>query len=135
MVTDCESRTYPPDEDLENYITAGPQESDHAEAILLGKLNNLMDKFGKDNCKTVVLYTWLLPCEECKAEIIEKLSPLAKEGKQVILVYTHRQKPKVSEKDEDRVVREIEETKILVLKERCYTRISPKTQDRGCLCT
>ena len=58
--TDRKSRTFPPDDKLSNYVTAGPQGPDHAEAILLGKLNTLTEKYGEQK---YVLYTWLLPCD------------------------------------------------------------------------
>lgn len=133
--TDSESRTFPPDADLDNYATAGPQGPEHAETIVLGKLDTLMDKFGEDKCKTIVLYTWLLPCDsrrnpnrkDCKAAIVEKLGPWAKKGKQVILVYTSKmsgdesgEKPGVSDEKEAEIVEDMEAKKIIVLKERYY---------------
>lgn len=129
--TDYEGRTFPPDKELKNYVTASPRRNKHAELILLGKLDILMTRFDEDNCKTIVLYTWLLPCEWCKAEIIEQLSPwAANEGKQVILVYTCSQ---VNEKKEHKIVQDIEAMKILVLKE-TYVPPHDGTQNRGCLC-
>lgn len=141
--TDSESRTFPPDADLVNYVTAGPREHEHAETILLGKLDKLMAKFGEEKCKTIVLYTWLLPCDsrpnrkDCKATIIEKLGPWAK-SKAVILVYTSKmsgdesgENPGVSDKKETEIVRDIEANNIRVLKEIYYTTLQPLSESQG----
>lgn len=120
---DSESSTFPPDAELLNYIAAGSQGPDHAETILLGKLDILMERFGEDKCKTIVLYTRSLPCDSrkdpsqksCKAAIIEKLGPLTK-TKRVILVYTSKikeedpisgGKPVVSPKKEKEVIKDL----------------------------
>ena len=129
--TDCERRTFPPDDKLSNYVTAGPQGSDHAEIILLGKLNTLMEKYGEQKCKTIVLYTWLLPCDsrqyevkDCKTEIIERLGPWVNEGKQVILVYTSPMSD-VCEEKEDQIVEDIRAEGIIVLKEKYRSPLPP----------
>ena len=90
----------------------------HAEAILLGKLNTLMEKYGKQK----LLYTWLLPCDsrpkrkDCKREIIERLGPWVNENKQVILVYTSPMSD-VCEEKEDQIVKDIQAKDIIVQKE------------------
>ena len=136
--TDCRSRTFPPDDALVNYATAGPQGLDHAEAILLVKLGLLMHKFGEDKCETILLYTWLLPCDsrqrrkDCKAKIIKKLGNWAEKGKQVILVYTTTMSGDgssgtsgVSEEKEAEIVQDIRAQGIIVLKEAYYEKLPP----------
>ena len=95
LANDSESCTFPLDDQLSNYIAAGSRGPGHAENIVLGKLDILMEKFGEDKCKAIVLCGTLLLCdsshedpeeESCKAAIIEKLGPLAK-SKRVIVVY------------------------------------------------
>lgn len=135
---DCNSRTFPPDDDLINYVTAGPQGLEHAEAILLGKVETLMEKFGEENCKTIILYTWYLPCDsrcqrrECTAKVTNKLGPWVEKGKQVILVYTTtmpgddtEENPGVSEKKENEIVRDMKAEGIIVLKESYYATLLP----------
>ena len=118
--TDRDSRTFPPDDKLSNYVTAGPRGSDHAEAILLRKLNTLMEKYGEQ--KTILLYTWLLPCDshpkrkDCKTEIIERLGPWVVKGKQVILVYNSRMSD-LCRKKEIQIVQDIQAKGITVQKE------------------
>ena len=136
--TDCRSRTSPPDDALVNYATASPQGLDHAEAILLVKLGLLMHKFGEDKCETILLYTWLLPCDsrqrrkDCKAKIIKKLGNWVEKGKQVILVYTTTMSgdgssgnPGVSEKKEAEIVQDIRVEGITVLKEAYSDKLPP----------
>ena len=136
--TDCDCRTFPPDDDLINYVAAGPQGLEHAEAILLGKVEALMEKFGEENCKTIVFYTWFLPCDrrlqrrECKAKVTSKLGPWVAKGKQVILVYTTTmpsdntgESPGVDEKKESEIVRDMKAEGIIVLKESYYATLLP----------
>lgn len=136
--TDYRSRTFPADDDLVNYATAGPQGLDHAEAILLVKLDLLMYEFGEDRCETILLYTWLLPCDsrqrrkDCKAKIIKKLGNWAERGKQVILVYTTTMSGDgsmgnlgVSREKEAEIVRDISAKGIIVLKEAYYHTLPP----------
>lgn len=84
-------RAFPPEDQLTNYIAAVSQRPEHAEAIVLEKLDVLMEKFGEDRCKTIVLCSSLDGThtdpgqESCKAAIIEKLGPLTK-SKRVIVV-------------------------------------------------
>lgn len=140
--TDCNSTIFPPDDQLVNYVTARPKKAVnkpdyHAECLLLCKLNTLMECFGELNCKTIVLYTWLLPCDikrnkikDCKTAIIEKLGPLAK-NKQVILVYTTKWsgdgsgKLGITKEKEEEIVQDIEKAGIIVQKERYYETLSP----------
>ena len=117
-LTDSECKIFPPDGYVVNYLTARPLRlgngvTEHAESLLLGKLDLLMEKFGESRCETIVLYTWLLPCNDCKAEIITKFKgPLAKK-KHVILAYTIKMK---DEKNEDGIVRELKSAGIEVRK-------------------
>lgn len=112
---------FPLDDEIVNYVTAGPN-SRHAEDLLMDKLHILMERF-KDHshpeikCKMIVLYTWLLPCDNCKDIIIEKMWPLTKDS-EVMLAYTY------SKDDEDAIVRELESAGLLVRKEK-YDHVLP----------
>lgn len=134
--TDCNSPTFPCDEDLVNYVTARPHGDEHADTILLGKLDTLLENFGEDQCQTIVLYTWLLPCSShkdqtggnSKVTIIDKLGRLAK-NKQVILVYTEKLSSEelggVTDEEEARIVLEIQVAGISVLKEPYHHHLPP----------
>ena len=41
-------------------------------------------------CKTIVMYTWFLPCVSCKEKITRALQPYIRTGHQVILAYTKK---------------------------------------------
>ena len=75
--------THPRDIELNNFMVARPHGPYHAEKLLMDKFNKLRSK-NKD-CKTIVLYTWLLPCNSCAEEIAKVLGPY--EG-EVIVLYT-----------------------------------------------
>lgn len=137
--TDCDSYTFPADDELYDYITAGPHGSADAISILLGKLDTLIEKFGSEKCQTIVLYTWQLPNDgymdlsprNCKVEIIEMLGHLS-DSKQIILVYTDKlsceelgENIGVTDEEEARIVREIEAAGILVLKEQYQHHLPP----------
>ena len=90
--TDKTCSTHPPDRDLCNYVVARPDGRKHAEALLMNKLDTLLRQYqsvGMPECQTVVLYTWLLPCDSCADTIIRKLG---QEGQRlrVILIYTSK---------------------------------------------
>ena len=109
-LTDPECKIFPPDENVVNYLTARPNRqshgaTEHAESLLLGKLDFLMEKSGESKCETIVLYTWLLPCNDCKTEIITKFKGALAGKKHVILAYTSKKK---DEKNEDAIVKELE---------------------------
>ncbi len=84
--TDSDCPTFPPDQDLGNYITARPDQPDHAETLLLDRFRALWAR-NWQACRTILLYTWLLPCNNCTKEIIRILGPCTSIC-QVIVVYT-----------------------------------------------
>ena len=123
-LTDPECKIFPPDENVVNYLTARPNKlesgvTEHAESLLLGKLDLLMKKFDESKCETIVLYTWLLPCRDCKTEIIEKFNA---KKKHVILAYTSKRK---NEENEDGIVKELKSAGIEVRKVKYPHKLQP----------
>ena len=58
------------------------------------KFDLLMSRYqlsGLLPCKSIVLYTWLLPCSQCTDKIIKKLESHAK-NLRVVLLYTSKEK-------------------------------------------
>ena len=92
LLTDNRSATHPPDDAMGNYIIARPDEVDHAESLLLGRFHrfwSLRTNFDASllPIRSILLYTWLLPCIRCAQEIIRVLEPYS-QHQQVIVVYT-----------------------------------------------
>lgn len=81
-LTDNTYPTYPCSGDLCNYITARPGENgkeSHAEAQLMNRFNELVISYQFSDMpviQSIVLYTWLLPCDYCKSRIINTLKPI-----------------------------------------------------------
>ena len=122
-LTDCKCKIYPPDEYIDNYITARPNRlvngaTEHAESLLMEKLDLLIEKFGESKCQTIVLYTWLLPCRDCKKQIIRKLA----KKKHVILAYTSKMR---NENNEYGIVTELESAGIEVRKVEYNQKLQP----------
>ncbi len=120
--TDRNSRIFPPGGKLFNYLTARPDGQDHAEALLMDRFNSLMRCYSihesKPICKTILLFTWILPCDDCKQKILEKLKRFLKQ-QQVILVYMIK-----GEKDEDQegaTISELKSAGVTVKKGRTYS--------------
>ena len=95
--TNSEFPSYPPTNLLGNYICARPDKSNpqnikHAERILLERLESLITIYEENNhqeCKIIILYTWLLPCPRCADEIIATLGSPGKYDKyRRVLAYT-----------------------------------------------
>lgn len=120
LLTDSNCKTFPPDANIYNYVTARPHKSHgnehaiHAEDLLLGKLDTLMNAFGESRCQTIVLYTWLLPCKSCKKKIVKKLGHLA--NKRVILAYTSKMLD-MEQRDADKIEEDLKSAGIDVRKE------------------
>ena len=86
--TDREHPTFPLDEDLYNYITARPDGGDHAEDLIMNKFYSLLRNYlKKQSCRSIILYTWLLPCKRCTHRIKQRLGPYAKKHN-ITVVYT-----------------------------------------------
>lgn len=116
MATNRHIIPFPEDDEVVNYITAGPN-SRHAEDLLMDKLHLLMGKFrdySHQACEMIVLYTWLLPCDNCKDIIIEKMWPLTRDS-DVLLAYTCSNEYSCSPEDE--IVWELEAAGLIVRKE------------------
>ena len=77
--------THPPDHTLENYIVARPDGFHHAEVLLLGRFSTLLAR--NTQCLSILLYSWLLPCQHCAEEIARVLGQYTATH-HVTLVYT-----------------------------------------------
>lgn len=75
--TDSRYSTFPPSKELCNYITARPSEDGrHAEKLILDNFEKLFWNYRNNyNLKSIVLYTWLLPCKTCQEQIVRVLRP------------------------------------------------------------
>ena len=69
--------SFPRNAKLYNYVTARPNNDDHAEMIIMKKFNLLVKAYGKshseDPIKYIILYTWLFPCEDCVSTIVSEM--------------------------------------------------------------
>ncbi len=124
-VTNRFSPTFPSKSDYCNFITARPSCSTHAEIFLMNQVETLMRAYSTQQylprCQTILLYTWLFPCDGCKRKIIQILQTYTNIY-QVILVYT-------SDMSEDKVRRstsELEQTGIDVRKEKYDQLLKPR---------
>ena len=86
--TNCSYPSYPLEKDVCNFIVARPDNYIHAEVLLLRQISSLMRR-NIEQCRTIVLYTWLFPCDNCKQEIINALKVYTKKYR-VVLMYTSR---------------------------------------------
>ena len=88
--TDNTKPTFPTDTNLCDFITARPDELDHAEKLIMDKFYALARGYRQKMppCKFVILYTWLFPCSFCTGKIIEKLSSYGSNECKVIVVHT-----------------------------------------------
>ena len=68
------------------------------------KLDKLLKSYGKERCKTIVLYTWLLPCSYCCKKIIKELRRVQAE---CIIVYTSKMQD-VTDGQEKKIVKDLE---------------------------
>ena len=103
--TNNDFATYPPDNNLCNFVTARPEGQHHAEALLMRKFNRLMSSCREQRmppCQCIVLYTWLLPCEYCTRQILQTLASQTQHYK-VILVYTTKMHDVSDENERDTV--------------------------------
>ena len=95
-ITNRDTPTFPPDNELGNFITARPDQhiiQRHAEVFLTRRISSLMKSCEQQmlQCQTIVLYTWLFPCNDCKNAIIQTLQKYAKKYR-VIVIYTSKMK-------------------------------------------
>ena len=74
--TDCSVPMFPPLDNLCNYMVARPQNNRHAEVRLMDDLETLLcmySSLGMPQCRSLVLYSWLLPCLRCTEYIVKML--------------------------------------------------------------
>jgi deoxycytidylate deaminase len=91
---------FPLDDMLCNYMTARPTRKYHAEVKLMEKFETLLNacKYNTQ-CRSIVLYSWLLPCHPCAELLIQKLQKYM-DAFEIAVIYTSKQRDL---KDEDRV--------------------------------
>ena len=78
------------DDDLTNYITARPGGHCHAEVNILNRLGQLKSQYQLRNFphfKSILLYTWISPCEACTNTIRTILGPYSLTHR-VVVIYT-----------------------------------------------
>ena len=113
--TDCSKSTFPQDDNLGNFIAGRPKAQHHAEKKILNRFEKLWGCYNSSNsepCHHIVLYTWMLPCNYCKDEIIRVLGPHSKEC-QITVVFTIIQK-NVTIYDAVKIIRELQHEKVKV---------------------
>ena len=120
-LTDNRSATHPPDGAMGNYIIARPDGHHHAESLLLGRFHrfwSLRTNFDASllPIRSILLYTWLLPCHGCAKEIIRVLGSYTRQ-QQVIVVYIST--GTMSDVDARAITRRLELAGITMIKE-CY---------------
>ena len=84
-MTNSSSPTHPPDHTLQNYIVARP-DGDHTEVLLLQRFPTLLAR-NTPGCKSILLYSWFLPCLRCAEEIARVLGQYTTTHR-VTVVYT-----------------------------------------------
>ena len=130
--TDSSLPTFPPDLSICNYVTARPDQRGtntiHAEEQLMDKLDLLMTQYKSSDlpvCKSIVLYTWLLPCSQCTQRIIATLvSYFLEDRYRVILIYTSKMRD-VSAEEARRIVGDLRMAGITVIQEVYDERVRP----------
>ena len=78
------------DDALTNYITARPGGNRHAEVNILNRLDQLMSQYQSKKfpqLQSILLYTWIPPCEACTQVIRTILGPHASTHR-VVVIYT-----------------------------------------------
>ena len=126
QATNCNNPTYPFHHDLCNYVTARPDGPTHAEALLMNRFDPLIRSYNAQEmpeCRSILIYTWLFPCDYCKREMIKKLHSYVTDC-EVIVVYTST----MADLDEGHVYRstqEFEQTGIVVRQEDYDHYLSP----------
>ena len=126
--TDNRSATHPPDGAMGNYIIARPDGYHHAESLLLERFHrfwSLRTNFDASllPIRSILLYTWLLPCIRCAQEIIRVLGPYSQQ-QQVIVVYTATMRD-VDAQTESAITGGLQLTGITVIKEDYDDYLSP----------
>ncbi len=93
-VTDRSSPIFPLRHDFCNFVTARPHEHTHAEVFLTNHfipLTRYCSAQQRLQCQTILLYTWLFPCDYCKRKILCTLQSCTRDY-WVILAYTSKMK-------------------------------------------
>lgn len=125
LATDKYAPVFPVrDRDLCNYVTSRPDSGNHAESLILFRLNKLMYQYEIKNqpkCQTILLYTTLSPCSSCKTEIIRTLGPFV-ESHRVMVIYTvpYTKNDPNDTTEHDEVVQELKEAGIEVRRVKCF---------------
>ena len=124
-----ESETFSPKpKQFNNYIIARPDDigdnTKHAEEVILENFDELWDAYENKNSNqtpaSIILYSWIMPCEDCTEDIIKKLS---NRDIPVTIVYTipwRKENPGKSRK-------RFKEKGISVKHVRCPYRLQPKS--------
>ena len=94
--TDRSHPLFPMEDNFCNYMTARPHGRRHAEVRLMKRWERLLctyESLGRPSCRSIVIYTWLLPCMQCTEAIAESFLPYIMAGQyEVTVVYTCKQR-------------------------------------------
>jgi hypothetical protein len=94
--SNSEHLRFPPDDMLCNYMTARPVGDCHAEVRLMKDFETLLSIYNSlkmPSYRSVVLYTWLLPCHNCADCMIQKLQEYIIDcAFEVTVIYTSKQR-------------------------------------------
>ena len=112
-----------------NFIIARPKDNiKHAEAVILDNFDQLWVAYKTKNYNqtpaSIILYSWIMPCNDCTDAIIKKLSTLCIP---VTIVYTipwTKESDQIQEKSRNR----LKENRITVDCVNCPYRLQPKSQ-------
>ena len=110
--------TYPPDNDLGNFMVARP-DGLHAEVLLMHRFNSLWARQSR-HCKTILLYSWLLPCISCAQTMADVLGPFAG-GRRIIVLYTYSAKEQEQQERESKLI--FSRRNIMMVKVKYYKRL------------
>ena len=119
------SPTYPPNSTLKDWIVARPDRPKHAEELLLERFDELLAQ-NEYSCRSIVLYTWFVPCDDCTGKIIDVLGHFKETHAHVTVTVVYSKKMKaMSEEHERRNTSMLEAAGITVIKRRYQGYLQP----------
>ena len=126
--TDNTSPTHPFNSTLRDYIVARPiKRKQHAEELLLERFDELLAR-NASSCRSIVLYTWFVPCEDCTRKIIHVLGQLTY---RVTVVYSSKMRNMIEE-EERRNMSNLEAAGITVIKRRYTGYLQQAVKIKSC---
>ena len=119
-------------DEFNNYIIARPEDirgdTKHAEEMILENFDELWEAYKNKNSNqtpaSIMLYSWIMPCEDCTEAIIKELSNL---GIPVTIVYTIPWRKKGKQIQGKKSRKRLKDNGISVEHVRCPYRLQPKS--------